>query len=172
MTSQFFSVNRALFETSAGNLEAGLFREGGVNLDFDLTVVVQMAVFTVLVIILKPLLFDPLMKLFEERERRTEGAKLLARKMDERAGEILQRYEAELETVRRAAAEEREKLRAEGQHLEAQILAEARSDVAKMLEQGKARMEGERRANRAELSAKTQEIAREIAARVLGREIV
>ena len=86
-----------------------------VNLDFDLTFVVQMVAFSVLVIILKPLLFDPLMKLFEERERRTEGAKLLARKMDERAGELLQRYETELETVRRAAAEEREKLRAEGQ---------------------------------------------------------
>jgi F-type H+-transporting ATPase subunit b len=172
MTSQLLSLTSALSDDGAGALSAGRFREGGVTLDFDLTFIVQMAAFTVLVLVLKPLLFDPLMKLFEERERRTEGAKLLARKMDERAGEILRRYETELETVRRAAAEERERLRAEGQRLEAQIVAEARADVAKMLEQGKVRLDGERRANRAELAAKTQEIAREIAARVLGREVV
>jgi F-type H+-transporting ATPase subunit b len=172
MTSQLLSLTSALSDDGAGALSAGRFREGGVTLDFDLTFIVQMAAFTVLVLILKPLLFDPLMKLFEERERRTEGAKLLARKMDERAGEILRRYETELDTVRRAAAEERERLRAEGQRLEAQIVAEARADVAKMLEQGKVRLDSERRANRAELAAKTQEIAREIAARVLGREVV
>jgi F-type H+-transporting ATPase subunit b len=92
--------------------------------------------------------------------------------MDERAGEILKRYEVEIEAVRRSAAEEREKLRAEGQRLEAQILAEARSEISRVLEQGKANIEKERRATRAELSNKTQEIAREIAARVLGREVV
>jgi F-type H+-transporting ATPase subunit b len=172
MTSQFFDVSKNLSDVAARSLGAELFREGGVSLDFDLTFIVQMAAFTVLVLILKPILFDPLMKLFEERERRTEGARLLARKMDERAGEILKRYEVELESVRRTAAEEREKLRAEGQRLEAQILAESRADAARLLEQGKVRIEAERRASRAELAQKTQEIARDIAARVLGREII
>jgi F-type H+-transporting ATPase subunit b len=172
MTSQFLAASNAEIADFVDSLIRGSFREGGVNLDFDLTFVVQMAAFTVLVLILKPLLFDPLLKLFEERERRTEGAKLLARKMDERAGEILRKYEAELETVRRAATEEREKLRSEGQRLEAQIVAEARAEVAKMLEQGKAKIETDRRAGRADLAVKTQEIAREIAARVLGREVV
>jgi F-type H+-transporting ATPase subunit b len=144
---------------------------GGVNLDFDFTFVIQMVAFSILVIILKPLLFDPLMKLFEERERRTEGAKLLARRMDERAGELLKRYETELESVRRAAAEEREKLRAEGQRLEAQILAEARADVAKLVERGKANLESERQRLRGELTKQATEIARDIASRVLGREV-
>jgi F-type H+-transporting ATPase subunit b len=144
---------------------------GGVNLDFDFTFVVQMVAFTTLVIILKPLLFDPLLKLFEERERRTEGAKLLARRMDERAGELLRRYETELETVRRAAAEEREKLRAEGQRLEAQILAEARADAAKLVERGKANLESERQRLRGELTTHASQIARDIASRVLGREV-
>jgi len=120
---------------------------------------------------LKPLLFEPLMKLFEERERRTEGAKLLARRMDERAGELLKRYETELETVRRAAAEEREKLRSEGQRLEAQILAEARAETAKLIEQGKANLDVERKKIRAELAGRTADIARDIASRVLGREV-
>jgi F-type H+-transporting ATPase subunit b len=144
---------------------------GGVNLDFDFTFVVQMVAFSTLVIILKPLLFDPAMKLFEERERRTEGAKLLARRMDERAGELLTRYESELEAVRRTAAEEREKLRAEGQRLEAQILVEARADAAKLIERGKANLEIERQKLRGELTTHTAQIARDIASRVLGREV-
>jgi F-type H+-transporting ATPase subunit b len=172
MTSYLTSASTLGSEDLAAFLGAGLLREGGVTLDFDLTILIHMAAFTVLVVVLKPLLFDPLLNLFEERERRTEGAKLLARKMDERAGEILRRYDVELATVRAAAAEEREKLRAEGQRLEAQILAEARAEAAKVLEQGKVRIESERRATRAELAGKTQEIARDIAARVLGREVV
>ena len=144
---------------------------GGVNLDFDFTFVIQMVAFSTLVIILKPLLFDPLLKLFEERERRTEGAKLLARRMDERAGQLLRRYETELEAVRRAATEEREKLRSEGQRLEAQILAEARTDAAKLIERGKANLEVERQKLRGELTVHAAQIARDIATRILGREV-
>jgi F-type H+-transporting ATPase subunit b len=164
MTSHFLlaTANASLTSDAAA---------GGVNLDFDLTFVVQMVAFSALVLILKPLLFDPLMKLFEERERRTEGAKLMARKMDERAGELLTRYEQQLESVRRAAAEERETLRSEGQQLEARIVAEARAAAAKVLEDGKLRLEEEKRALQAELQGRSQQIARDIASRVLGREL-
>jgi F-type H+-transporting ATPase subunit b len=166
MTSHFL-----LADTTASRL-AGSSSEGGVTLDFDMTFVVQMVLFAILVIILKPLLFEPLMKLFEERERRTEGAKVLARRMDERAGELLRKYETELDAVRRTAAEERDRMRADAQRLEAQILAEARTEAAKIVEEGKRKLEVEKQSLRAELSTRTAEIAREIAARVLGREVV
>ena len=44
---------------------------------------VLVALFLILLIVLKPLLFDPLLQLFEEREKRIEGAKLTARRIDE-----------------------------------------------------------------------------------------
>jgi F-type H+-transporting ATPase subunit b len=166
MTSHLLSA-----DTTTASLLTGSFSEGGVNLDFDMTFLAQMVIFAIFVIIMKPLLFDPLMKLFEERERRTEGAKVLARRLDERAGELLQRYEAELDAVRRVAAEEREKLRAEGQHLEAKILAEARAEAAKIVEDGKRQLEVEKQQLRKELSTRAGQIARDIASRVLGREV-
>jgi F-type H+-transporting ATPase subunit b len=165
MTSHLLSAD------ATASLFAGMAGEGGVTLDFDMTFVAQMVIFAIFIIILKPLLFDPLMKLFEERERRTEGAKALARRMDERAGEILRRYESELDAVRRVAAEERDKLRAEAQRLEAQILAEARAEAAKLVEEGKKKLDIERKTIRAELSARAPQIARDIASRVLGREL-
>src|ERR1044071_7404488 len=166
MTSHLFSDDTHAF------VLAGSSSGGGVTLDFDMTFLVQMVIFAAFVIVMKPLLFDPLMKLFEERERRTEGARLLARRMDERAGELLRRYETELDAVRRSAAEERDKVRAEAQHLEAKILAEARADAAKLIEEGKRKLELEKQAVRAELSSRAADIARDIASRVLGREIV
>lgn len=143
-----------------------------VNLDFDLSFLLQMVFFAIIVVVLKPLLFDPLMKVFEERELRTDGAKVLARKMDEQAGEMLRRYEAELEKVRAAAQEERERLRAEANQLEQRILAEARQEVATILERGRARIAAEAKATRAELQARAVELSREIARSVVGREVV
>lgn len=144
---------------------------GAVTLDLDLSFLLQMVAFAVIVVALKPLLFEPLMKVFEERELRTDGAKLLARKMDERAGEMLRRYESELEKVRAAAAEEREKLRAETTQLEQRILAEARAETAKILDAGRARIAAEAKVTREELSARSEELSRDIAGAVLGREV-
>jgi F-type H+-transporting ATPase subunit b len=148
-----------------------LFAEGGISVDFDLTFLAQFVLFAAFISLLKPLLFDPLLRVFEERERRTEGAKKEAREMDERAGELLQRYEAELDKVRREAGLERERLRAETAKLEAQIMAEARAETARILEAGKARIGGEVAELRRELDRMKPELAAQIASRVLSREV-
>jgi F-type H+-transporting ATPase subunit b len=108
---------------------------------------------------------------FEERERRTEGAKKEAREMDARAGELLVRFEAEMEKVRKAAAAEREKLRAETSKLEAQIMAEARTESTRILEVGKARIANEVTELRKELARAQPALAAQIASRILGREV-
>ena len=66
---------------------------GGVNIDFDLTFVAQMVVFAGLVLILKPLLFYPVLKIFEQRELYTEGRKAEARELQEEAGMLLRKYD-------------------------------------------------------------------------------
>ncbi len=150
---------------------AQLFASGGVNVDFDLTFLAQFLLFTMFIIVIKPLLFDPLLRVFEEREKRTEGAKRSARSMDEKAGELSLRYQSELERVRREANEERERLRAETARLEAQIMAEARAETARIVEEGKAKIANEVALLHHELLASQPELAAEIASRVLGREV-
>lgn len=139
--------------------------------DFDLSFVAQCLLFTFFVVLLKPLLFDPLMKVFEEREKRTEGAKAEARDMDKQAAELLTQYEAELEKIRREASRDREELRAETAKLEANIMAEARAETAKILDAGKAKIAAEMEQLRTELAAQTPVLAAQIASRVLGREV-
>lgn len=142
-----------------------------INLALDLTFLAQFVLFGVFITLLKPLLFDPLLKVFEEREKRTEGAKADAREMDKQAADLLTRYEAEIEKIRREAGREREELRAETAKLEAKIMAEAREESAKILEAGKARIAAEMSTLRAELQKQTPALAAEIASKVVGREV-
>lgn len=142
-----------------------------INLAVDLTFLAQFVLFGVFITLLKPLLFDPLLRVFAERERLTEGAKEEAKAMDAEAGALLQEYEAALGKVRREAGLERERLRAEAAKLEARIMAEARAETAKIIEEGKARIALEVAQLRRELDAQKPEIAAQIAARMLDREV-
>jgi F-type H+-transporting ATPase subunit b len=141
-----------------------------IDLDFNNVVVFQIVIFVFLIAVLKPLLFDPMLKVFALREERTEGARATARELEERAGELLQRYEAELSRVHQAAAQERDRLRAETTKLEAEILGEARAAAAKIVDEGRRRIDTEVNAIRFELGKQSERLAGDIASRVLGRE--
>jgi F-type H+-transporting ATPase subunit b len=143
---------------------------GPIDLDFNNSVVFQVVIFVFLIVVLKPLLFDPMLKVFGLREERTEGARDTARSLEERAGELLVRYEAELDRVSRAAAEERDRTRAETSKLEAQMLNEAREASAKIVDEGRRRIDTEVNAIRFELGKQAERLASDIATRVLGRE--
>ena len=141
-----------------------------IDLDFNNVVLFQFVIFIFLIAVLKPLLFDPMLKVFGLREERTEGARNTARELEERAGELLTRYEAELSRVNQAAAEERDRLRAETSKLESTILNEARDAAAKIVGEGRRRIETEVNAIRFDLGKQSERLAGDIATRVLGRE--
>lgn len=145
--------------------------QGAVDVDFDLTVLGQMALFLVLLAVLKPTLFDPMLKLFEEREKRIDGAKLQARKTDDESAGALAKYEAAMQKAREAANAERDMLRSEALKTENEVLSRARENTAHVLEEGRKQTEAEVLRIRAALKAHSQELAGDIASRVLGREV-
>jgi F-type H+-transporting ATPase subunit b len=142
-----------------------------IDLGISAVSIAQFLLFGLFVTLLKPLLFDPLLRVFEERERRTEGAKAEARDMDAEAGELLQRYEAAMARVRREAGLGRERLRAETAKLEARIMVEARAETARIIESGKAGIAVEVAELRRELEARKPELEAQIASRILDREV-
>jgi F-type H+-transporting ATPase subunit b len=159
-----------LFDSAHGS--AGRILEGGVEVDFQLwPILVQVGIVLVLMILLKPALFDPMLRLFEERERRIDGAKVLARRLDEESAGALTKYEREMAAARAAGNVERDKLRVEGQKAEAEILARVRASTAQTLEVGRKKAEEEARAVRTALTADAAQISKELASRVLGREV-
>jgi F-type H+-transporting ATPase subunit b len=139
--------------------------------DFDLTFVLQMVVFATLIVVLKPLLFEPVLRVFEERERRTEGARDSARSMQEQAGELLSRYEKELAKVHDVARQERDRMRAETAKVEAEVIAEARETANRIVDEGRRRIDGERRQIEFALGRESERLARNVAEAVLGRSL-
>jgi F-type H+-transporting ATPase subunit b len=145
---------------------------GGVEVDFALgPIAIQIGLFILLWLLLKPSLFDPMLKLFEEREKRIEGAKLLARQTDLASAGALSKYEEAMAKARAAANVERDKLRSEGVKAENEILGKVRAQTAKSLEEGRGSMAGELASARAKLKVDIQVLAKDLASRVLGREV-
>jgi F-type H+-transporting ATPase subunit b len=144
---------------------------GGISIDFDKTFIVQMVVFAALIPVLKWALFEPILKVFEERERRTDGARAEARRMQEEAGELLRKYEKELQKIHQVAADERDRLRAETTKLEAEILEDARQVVNRIVTDGRGKIESQVNAIRFDLGRQSEELAGQMAERVLGREV-
>lgn len=144
---------------------------GGVSVDLDRSFLFQAVLFLFALWALKPLLFDPVLRIFEEREKRSDGARAEAREMQEDAGGLLKKYERELERVHQVAAEEREKLRTETAKLEGEILEEARSVTAKVLADGRKTVAEDVAKIRFDLGKRSEQLAREMASRILGKEL-
>ena len=144
---------------------------GAVNIDLDLTAVAHLVLFSFFAVIMKPLIFDPLMIVFEERERRTTGAKDKAREMDEKALGLKADYEEKLEGVRREAAVDRDELRAKTAKLESELLNAARTKAGDQLDAGLATVRAEADSIRKSLDGDRPALVAEIASRVLGRSV-
>jgi F-type H+-transporting ATPase subunit b len=145
--------------------------ERSVVVDLDLTVVGQIVLFLILLAILKPLLFDPMLRLFEEREKQIDGAKLQARKMDEASAGALSKYEFEMQRARAAGNLEREKFRAEAARTENEILGRVRTATAQSLEDGRKQLRADVEQTRKALRADSATLAGQLASRVLGHEV-
>jgi len=144
---------------------------GGVNLDFDATLLVQAAFVIVLWVVLKRILFDPMLKLFEERETRIEGAIKKARRIDEESAEAKASYDQAMAKARADGGVLREKLRAESLRKESDLLATVRGETQKTMDDARAQADRELGETRAALAPHTRNIARDLAARVLGRPV-
>ena len=130
-----------------------------INVDVDLTFLVQLVLFVGLTLVLKPMLFDPMLKLFEEREKRIDGAKLQARKIDEKSASAL----AEVRGRDGQGARGRRARTATGSgprrvKREQEILAHrARVDAARSLDDGKRAAQAEAERARAALKAEADD---------------
>ncbi len=147
------------------------FAEQAITVDLDATFLVQVVLFIGLTLILKPVLFDPMLKLFEEREKRIDGAKLQARRIDDKSVHALEKYDSEMAKARTAGGVERDKIRVDALAKEQEILAAVRATAAKTLEEGKKAAQAEADRARAALKADAAAMARDLASRVLGREV-
>lgn len=145
---------------------------GAVEIDINPTLVLmQLGVVAVLMLILKPMLFDPMLSVFEKRERMVDGTIKQARSLDDKAADLKLKVDAELGKVIKVAAEERDKVRGEATRRDAEALAKTRAEVATILEKGRQELSNEASSLKSSLQSEVGMLSREVASHVLGREV-
>ena len=134
-------------------------------------IVLMMIPFWWTVIVTWFLAIKPILKVIEERERRTIGARDEAAEYQAKFGDRLKAYEERIASAHAKAIEERKKVRTAASQEEDQILSAARADAQKTVDEVRAAIDAERVKARAELRAQAEKLAQELAEKALGREI-
>lgn len=143
----------------------------GSMIDLDGTVFVQLGLFFVALAVLHVFVFRPMTALFEAREEAIDGAKAEAQRLQSEAGAAGHSFDEQMRKVRLAAQEERDRLRADGHKLESKLLDTVTQETEKHVAEATERMANERLVLQNELRAKVPVLAKQIASRLLQREV-
>jgi F-type H+-transporting ATPase subunit b len=147
------------------------FAENSVQLVPDGTIFLHIAIILVMIWVLNRILFKPINRILDERERRTTGRLKEAREILLRADRALAEYEAGLRGARAEGYRWIEEQRAEAMRSRTERLNAVREEVFGWIEEEKTAILAQKEASRVVLAATAREAALEIGAHILHRPI-
>ncbi len=133
---------------------------------------IQIAIFLIVMISLSKFLFKPLLQIIEERKRRIEEPRRRAKELMEEAERRLAEYELKIYEARQRAAEEKEMIRKEAMAAEREIILRAQDQGNKMIEEMRERIQREAEEARKILRRDAEKIAFDLAEKILGRKVI
>jgi F-type H+-transporting ATPase subunit b len=151
-------------------LFTALLSEGSI-IDLDGTIWIQLGLFAVAFFVFRPLIFRPMVALFEARENAIEGSKLEALRLQDEASAESEEFDVAMRRLRLQAGEERDRLRAEGKRLERTVLDRVGEETDKQLAEADTQLKAEAAKLRAEIDQSVPSLARQIASKMLNREV-
>ena len=143
----------------------------GVNLDFDLTFIVQLALVVILMFVLKKWVFGPYLKALDERTLRTETTRKEADEKRAAATERKAEFEESLAAAQARALRAKTDLRAEGVAQKEQTIDAARQAAAESLAASQKTIDSQVQEARSQVSDQVQVLAGELAAKIIGRQV-
>ncbi len=163
---------RVLPACTLGLLHAGPAAAAGGGLQIfpdPSTLVVLLILFAVLIPLVDRLLFRPLTGVLEERERRIEGAHARATELGKEASQLLARYQEALREARGRAEEERRTRLEQARREQAGTLTGAREAAERKLAETRGQVQEAVARARLELRRDAEQLAQEVAGRLLDR---
>ncbi len=139
--------------------------------NLDLTFIIQVVNFLVLVVILNIFLFKPIRRVLADRAAELNGAKARTAEVDRDVQEKVALYEARLRDAKAKAAEERDALKKAAQAEEAALLEKARKEAADSLGSIRERVAKEASDAKELLREQARGLSLEICEKVLGRSL-
>lgn len=139
-------------------------------IEINLTLAYQIIGFFVLYFVLNTLLYKPVLKVLEERNKNIEGTKKEALDMEAEIQKRLLDYENRLNEAKAKAQEERLRIRQEGIDKEKEMMGSARENSQAGLLEAKTKLEQEAKSVRLRLKEESKTISRDIVEKILNRK--
>lgn len=139
--------------------------------DINLTIVIQVVQFLILVFILNRILFRPISQTIEERDGKIDAWEEKTRTLQETVRTKIESYEKELVEVRARAQEEQQQLSNELKEREEEKVGAVLEEAAQMVASTKQALQEETKRLRQELRRQAEEMAQMVAEKVLGRKV-
>ncbi len=140
-------------------------------IELNFTVIFQLAIVLILMVTLSGLVFKPFLRVLQERRDWVEGAEKKARELQQRTEELMERHRDSMTAAQAQGASVRDEIRKEGLAREAEILQKAQEEANRFLDEMKGKIQEESQTARAGLRIQAQNLSREIASKMLGRNI-
>lgn len=153
------------------SIALGVLLSGGSVIDLDGTIFIQVLLYFIAFFLLRSLVIRPVLGILDAREQAIDGTKAEAQKLQSDAESKRLVLEEELRKVWEQANQERDQLRVKGQHQARQLIEKTRKETEGMLSQAKSKFDAEGDKLRSELKGVVPGLARQIASRLLDREV-
>ena len=140
-------------------------------ISLDISILYQVILFVILWLILNKVLFQPYLKLLDERERRTTGAQHDSTELEHEGARLRAQYEEKIAQAQSLAAGERERILQTARQEREKILAQARQEAEQTLAHRRQEITTALEAERRLAGAEAAIIGAEIASKVLGRKV-
>jgi F-type H+-transporting ATPase subunit b len=139
--------------------------------EINITIVIQVIQFLILVFILNRLLFKPISLVIEERQEKISAWEDKTRTLQDTVGEKLELYEVQLQEARAQAREKQEQLNGEVREEEEAKVKAASDEAMRIVDSAKQTLQQETERLRSELRQLAVETSKMMAEKVLGRKV-
>jgi len=144
--------------------------QGGI-INLNMTLLVQMVNFLILIVLLQRFLYKPLTQFLATRADGIKRSLEEAKAARDAAAKAQQEYEARIAATRREAAALRESAVREVEEERQRLLKVSRDEAARLLTEAKAQIEQEVKRAKAELRAEVVGLSLGVAERLIGRSL-
>ena len=139
--------------------------------ELNYTIWIQMVNFILLIFVLNFLLYKPVLRIIEKRNKKIEESDEKVKSLNETIEHDMAEYEGKIRQARAEAALQRDEVEEEGSKQGKAIMGKVRDEISEKLGDFKAKLQNETNKARVVLQDQTRTIATEISEKVLERGI-
>ena len=140
-------------------------------INLDITLIIQMINFLVLLYVLNLILFRPIRNIIKERNQIVQGFNTDITSLQEAAQDSMEQFEQKIVQAREEGFARVQSMKDEGEEAEAELMATTNEEVQAKIEEARKKVASDIREARTQLQDQVQAFSLAVTEKVLGRSI-